>query len=560
MERAVSFFWYDYILFAVLLILSTLIGFYFAYCGAKEDITNRYLINRKLKPLPIAISMLCSADIVPLLLMQPPEVYKYGGSYLLTSISLVVAAIANICIYLPVFYNAEIYTVYSYLEKRFDKRIKVLVSVFFVITNILFVSIVIYIVGLTFATASGTKPHIMILVVCLSCIFYTTIGGLKTVVWTDNLQFLVLVVAFVVAFGLGIKSIGGFHTLWNSAVDSGHLDIFDFDPDPTKRNNFWAIIVGLSVHLMSIIAVSQDFVQKYLCVSTFKQSTLAVTFYVIGAAVVNILGVCYGLLIYAKYESIDLLENTIISSDDQLVPYFVMEVTQNIPGLSGLFVAAIFGCALSALSTSLNCVIVIIYKDLLSKRSQSWDEKTSNKFVKVVSVVVGLISTGLIFLVGMEENVFPWIVSVIALYGGPTLGIFTLGVLFPKANAKGAFFGGMAGAFALGSILITAKYYESQETATLTSQQLFIDNSTWQNASNFRNDANQSEPFFLFRISFNYYTLVGVVVTIIVGLIVSYLTNQNDPPVDKKLISPLVHFLLPQERTLEMVQLNGNSI
>ncbi|CAH1368179.1 unnamed protein product, partial [Tenebrio molitor] len=133
----------------------------------------------------------------------------------------------------------------------------------------------------------------------------------------------------------------------------------------------------------------------------------------------------------------------------------------------------------SALSTSLNCVIVIIYKDLLTKRSQSWDEKTSNKFVKVVSVVVGLISTGLIFLVGMEENVFPWIVSVIALYGGPTLGIFTLGVLFPKANAKGAFFGGMAGAFALGSILITAKYYESQETATLTSQQLFIDNSTW---------------------------------------------------------------------------------
>jgi hypothetical protein len=51
---------------------------------------------------------------------------------------------------------------------------------------------------------------------------------------------------------------------------------------------------------------------------------------------------------------------------------------------------------------------------------------------------------------------------------------------------QGAFFGGMAGAFALGSILITAKYYESQETATLTSQQLFIDNSTWQNASNFR--------------------------------------------------------------------------
>jgi sodium-coupled monocarboxylate transporter 8/12 len=149
-------------------------------------------------------------------------------------------------------------------------------------------------------------------------------------------------------------------------------------------------------------------------------------------------------------------------------------------------------------------VIAIIYKDFLTKRSQSWDEKTSNKFVKVVSVVVGLISTGLVFLVGIKENIFPWIISLVALYVGPTLGIFTLGVLFPKANAKvnlpkvvyiqnmlqpmlqGAFFGGMVGAFALGSIMITAEYYESQKTATLTSQQLFINNSTWQNSSNFR--------------------------------------------------------------------------
>lgn len=112
-----------------------------------------------------------------------------------------------------------------------------------------------------------------------------------------------------------------------------------------------------TIYIVTTIQKVQSFIKIYNC--------RAVTFYVIGAAVVNTLGVCYGLLIYAKYESVDLLENKIISSDDQLVPYFVMEVTQNIPGLSGLFVAAIFGCALRYLHNFLRAHKYSYFKFIL---------------------------------------------------------------------------------------------------------------------------------------------------------------------------------------------------
>lgn len=61
---------------------------------------------------------------------------------------------------------------------------------------------------------------------CGVCIFYTTIGGLKTVVWTDTLQFTVTFGALIAVFVLGINSSGGIVEIWNKAVENQRLDLF----------------------------------------------------------------------------------------------------------------------------------------------------------------------------------------------------------------------------------------------------------------------------------------------------------------------------------------------
>lgn len=65
-------------------------------------------------------------------------------------------------------------------------------------------------------------------ITCLVCIFYTTLGGLKAVVWTDALQFTILVGAMVTVITIGTKSAGGFIHVWQKAYEGDRLEFFKY--------------------------------------------------------------------------------------------------------------------------------------------------------------------------------------------------------------------------------------------------------------------------------------------------------------------------------------------
>lgn len=150
-------------------------------------------------------------------------------------------------IYLPVFYNLQITSTYEYLEMRFDNRVRNLASFLFTMSRLLFLPIVIYIPALACSsgkliklkkikqqyrwlliTATGLNVHLITPVVCGICIFYTTIGGLKAVVWTDTFQFVITIGSMIAVLVLGINSVGGFSNLWNIAQAGHRLDVFEY--------------------------------------------------------------------------------------------------------------------------------------------------------------------------------------------------------------------------------------------------------------------------------------------------------------------------------------------
>lgn len=75
--------------------------------------------------------------------------------------------------------------------------------------------------------ATGINVHLITPVVCVICIFYTTIGGLKAVVWTDALQFFGIIGSSVAVFFIGASSAGGFSVVWEKAVQGHRLDLFE---------------------------------------------------------------------------------------------------------------------------------------------------------------------------------------------------------------------------------------------------------------------------------------------------------------------------------------------
>lgn len=120
-------------------------------------------------------------------------------------------------------------------------------------------------------SGSGIPVNIIASIVSIVCVFYTTIGGIKTVVWTDVVQGAVLVGTMLVIAVGGSISVGGFERVWKLASQSGRLDIFDFDINPTKRETVWTYVIGYTWHYVFVAILCPHSFQKYLMLPTLQK-------------------------------------------------------------------------------------------------------------------------------------------------------------------------------------------------------------------------------------------------------------------------------------------------
>lgn len=203
-------------------------------------------------------------------------------------------------------------------------------------------------------------------------------------------------------------------------------------------------------------------------VGTFKQVLdgkffRTTIFFTIGMSSVTTGSIIIGFIIYTKYSSCDPFKTGQINRNDQLVPFYVLDVAGSIPGFAGLFIASLFSAALSTLSAHLNCLSGTIYEDFVSKFvPKTITEQTKSKILKLIVVIAGLVCTALVFVFEHLGGVFPMVFSFSGLTAGPLLSIFTLGVLFRRANCKGTFWGGILGIVLVSFLALPAKYLESQ--------------------------------------------------------------------------------------------------
>ncbi|XP_068917916.1 sodium-coupled monocarboxylate transporter 2-like [Tenebrio molitor] len=575
--------WYDYVAFAAMLLVSASIGVYFGFFKSRYNTIREYLLGgRKMKIVPIALSITVSQFTGITLIGVPADVYIYGATYWLACLSLVFVVPLMIYVYLPVFYNLELTSTYEYLEKRFDSRTKLLVSGFYIMCSDITLALIAYGPALVFSTATGIDVQVVSFVVCGICVFYTAIGGLRTVIWTDVFQFVVIFGSLASIFVISLSKLGGFETIWMKAVDGGRLDIFDFDLDPTKRDSFWIIIIGSTIQLLCQICSDPTSVQKFLAVSTFKDAAWSVIYFGLSFALIITFCILIGLGINAKYSDCDPFITKQIAQGDQLTPYYVMDFAENFPGVFGLFIAGIVSAAMSTIAAFLNTLSGVIYKDFLSKFFKTnMSVRSTTRILKLIVTINGIICMCLVFVIKyIEGRIFVLSMMLSAMQLGPTLGLFTLGMLFPRANSKGAFYGAIGTWIIILSIVVPSQYYKSKKILTYPTKHFSTDgctneiisfaNTTFQTFSNGTTDSTlpTSEPFFLFRISFYYHSLIGAFTTIFLGLVISYMTKKDEAPVDKSLISPVSHFLLSEEHesqyrdvesALEILETNSKS-
>ncbi len=180
----------DYVLFAVMLLMSLGIGVYSALSGGGQRTTAAYLMgNRQLSLGPVALSICVSMISSNTLVGLPAETYGYGISYGLISPPAVVAGVVTAYTLVQVIYPLNVISIHEYLEMRFKSpTLKWYGAVIQVIVQILYVGTVLFGPAISLEVSTGVPTWLSLIVVSAIGISYTSAGGMKAVVWTDTFQ------------------------------------------------------------------------------------------------------------------------------------------------------------------------------------------------------------------------------------------------------------------------------------------------------------------------------------------------------------------------------------
>uniref|UniRef100_UPI00398E3FB4 sodium-coupled monocarboxylate transporter 1-like n=1 Tax=Pristiophorus japonicus TaxID=55135 RepID=UPI00398E3FB4 len=560
-EKSVLQAW-DYVAFAAMLVISSAIGFYFAFRHerTKGGTVEEFLIgSRQISAYPIALSMASSFLSAITVIGGPVEVYLYGIMVLMYNLACLFTMIITCLIYIPLFYRLNIISTYEYINRRFGSAVKYGVTFGFLTYMVIYLGIATYTPALALSEVTGVNLWISIISTGLVCTLYTTLGGIKAVVWTDVFQICIMLAGLLAVLIQGVIHVGGFGKVWRIAESGGRINFFDFDPDPRRRHTFWTTVIGGTFVWCAIYSCNQAQVQRYLACKSEKEAKKAIFLNWIGMLLLSTAACLCGLVMYAVYETCDPMETNRISNTNQMTPLLVLDLLSHIPGVSGLFIASAFSGTLSTTSSGINSLAAVFVEDFLKPNWKPWNHFSDRKktlISKLLAMIFGLSIVGMAALTSLfEENVMELARSVDGLILGPILGVFTLAALFPKSNSKGAFVG-MLVSFSISIFLgigaqmhkPAARFRRKLKTSTAGCR---LPNGTTSNPMNITTfvttmitsptpDKTPSIMENICSISYGYYTPIGCLTTIIIGLLISKVTG-GAKDVDKSLIAPIFH-------------------
>lgn len=293
-------------------------------------------------------------------------------------------------------------------------------------------------------------------------------------------------------------------------------------------------------------------IQRYVSLPSLKEARVAVWIFVGGVAFITGFSMYNGFLLHAMYHDCDPLGTGLVKRKDQLIPLLVMHIMGQYPLLSGIFVAAVFSASLSSLSTGLNSISAVVLEDFVKLiYGDRLTEQSIAYIMRFTVVIVGLITTALVFIVEKLGPVLGLAISLAGVTYGPLLGVFIIGLGMPWISAKPTLIGALLGLISSGWIVFQSQMdivagtltYAEKPRSTLGCDYSF-------NATNISLNSVpiESEKEF-YHISYFYYCVVGMIVTLIVANVLTLIFGKQDlNKLDLNLLTPAIKRIYETKR------------
>ncbi|MHA7057903.1 sodium:solute symporter [Aquimarina sp. M1] len=417
--------------FGVLLLISYLTG--------KNSGNEAFFKANKQSPWYIVAFGMIGASLSGVTFISVPgAVEKIGFGYFQVVLGYTIGYFVIGAVLLPLYYRLNLTSIYTYLNERFGDYSYKTGASFFLISRITGASFRLFLVANVLQTilfeSMGIPFWVTVIVTILLIWLYTFKSGIKTIVWTDTLQTLFMLIALGVAVyfvsdGLGISGA----EMFDYIMDSDLSKIFFFD-DFKSANYFWKqFISGIFIAIV-MTGLDQDMMQKNLTCRSLKDAQKNMFWFTVVLTVVNFIFLGLGLLL-TQYASL----NGIDAHKDQLFPIIATQSGLGI-GIAIFFVlgliAAAYSSADSAL-TSLTTSFSIDILDLEKKYAKKEQIKIRKKIHILFSILLVLVIIVFKYVI-QDASVITKLFVFAGYTYGPLLGLYAFG-LFTKLKVKDNF-------------------------------------------------------------------------------------------------------------------------
>ena len=421
----------DLVVLAVYLAGVVAMGF---WCGRKNRTSRDFMAaGGSIPGWAVGISIFGTYVSSISFLALPGKAYAANWNSFTFSLSIPLAAWVAVKWFVPFYRRSGEVSAYGHLEHRFGAWARTYAVVCYLLTQLARMGTIMYLLALALAPLTGWSLPVLILVTSVVVIFYTLIGGMEAVIWTDVVQSFVLIGGALLCAMLPLFHLPqGPGQLFAFASEHDKFSLGSLGASLTEPT-FWVVLVyGLVINLQNF-GIDQSYVQRY---ATAKSDSEAVKSVWLGALLYLPISAVFffiGTALFAYYTARpELLPPG--TKSDAVFPHFIASALP--AGLSGLVIAAIFAAAQSTISSSMNCSATLVLCDLYKRywRPQA-DEQEAMRVLRVATVVAGLLGTAVaLAMLNVKSALDVWW-KWAGIFGGGMLGLFLLGRATRAGNA-----------------------------------------------------------------------------------------------------------------------------
>lgn len=431
----------DWTIIVVYLLGMTGIGAYF-YLREKRGSTASFFVGGRSIPFWAAGVSLYATNVSSISFIAiPAKAFETNWTYLANNLIGVLGLVFVAIWIVPLLRRLDLMSVFSYLETRFHPGIRMIASAMCIATQVgSRMSIILFLPSLAIASITGIDVVWSILAMGVFTIIYTTLGGMKAVIWTDFTQVFVMFggAIFAIVFVL-LQVDGGAGEAVKMALAQDKMHLFDFSFDLTQAT-VWGFIFLVVFDVVLTFPKDQVLMQRVLSTKSDRDASRSVWTF---AAIVIPGGFVFyaiGTALWVFYTQHPERMNPSLPLDATFPLFIAAELPA---GVTGLIIAGIFAAAMSTLSSIINSVSTLLSVDFYEKLTRNPTPQKSVRFAEWAGVLVGV--TGIVIAIVLSRfdirSLFDMSIELLGLLGGGFAGAYTLGMFTRRANAPGVAIG-----------------------------------------------------------------------------------------------------------------------